>query len=265
MVAVPVFMVDAFTTTPFRGNPAAVCILESDAGKEWMSRVALELSQPATAFLFGRRLRWFTPSVELPLCGHGTLATAHVLSATGRVGQREPITFDTLGGPLTATVDADHVWLNFAAATVADAPVPASVLTALRLREAEWFVCNDNEFVVGLVDAEAVAEVRPNMAALRELPVTRTMVTAPGAYGVDFVSRVFVPALGLDEDYVTGSAHAVLGPLWARRLGRSELAAVQTSARPGELAVVVDGDRVRVGGQAVITARGELESLPVPG
>jgi predicted PhzF superfamily epimerase YddE/YHI9 len=261
-VSVKVFGVDAFTTMAFGGNPAAVCLLESAADPAWMGRVAAELNQPATAFLWGGgdgyRLRWFTPVQELPLCGHGTLAAGHVLYDTGRAYRGEVIAFSTPSGVLPVRSAGDRVWIDLPAVKLTAGPVPDGVLDALGIEDAAWFGRSDYEYVVQVDTPGQVEDAQPDPARILGFPVPRVILTAPGGTGADFTSRVFVPAIGLDEDPVTGSAHAVLGPLWAGRLGRDNLTAVQASARRGELAVAVRGDRVRVGGHAITVSHGEL-------
>jgi predicted PhzF superfamily epimerase YddE/YHI9 len=254
---VALFGVDAFTDRPFGGNPAMVCLLPEPAGDEWMRSAAAELNQAATAFLHGRRLQWFTPAAELPLCGHGTLATAHVLYETGLVALADPIVFETASGPLRVWRQDGLVWIGFAPVAVREASVPGAVLEALNLQGAAWFGRNENEYVVVLDTAGDVEAVCPDLRRIRRLPVSRVLVTAAGGDGADFTSRNFAPVLGLDEDQATGSAHAVLGPLWARRLGRRRLSALQASRRRGRLAVAVEDDRVHVGGHAITITRGE--------
>jgi predicted PhzF superfamily epimerase YddE/YHI9 len=254
---IALFGVDAFTNRPFGGNPAMVCLLPEPAGEEWMQRAAAELNQPATAFLHDRLLRWFTPTSELPLCGHGTLATAHVLYQAGLLAPADPIVFETVSGPLRAWRGDGLVWIGFAPVAVREAGVPGAVLVALNLHGASWFGCNDDEYVVVLDTPGQVEAVRPDLGRIRRLPVSRVLVTAAGGDDADFTSRNFAPVLGLDEDRAAGSAHAVLGPLWAGRLGHRRLRALQASPRRGRLAVAVEDDRVHVGGHAITIARGE--------
>jgi predicted PhzF superfamily epimerase YddE/YHI9 len=252
-----VFGVDAFTDRPFGGNPAMVFLLPEPAGGEWMQRAAAELNQPATAFLHGRRLRWFTPAVELPLCGHATLATAHVLYEAGLIAPADPVVFETASGPLRAWRQDGLIWSGFAPVAVQEARAPGAVLEALNLRGTSWFGRNEDEYVVVLDTPGQVEAVRPSLERIRRLPVSRVLVTAAGGDGADFTSRNFAPALGLDEDQATGSAHAVLGQLWAGRLGRRRLSALQASPRRGRLAVAVQDDRIHVGGHAITITRGE--------
>lgn len=273
------FGVDAFTAEVFRGNPAVVCLLdpagdpagdpasdpEADGtpGDAWMRRVAAEFNQPITAFVRQDadtfRLRWFTPVQEVPLCGHGTLAAAHVLYETGTVSREDEIHFRAAGGALSARHDGDRVWMDFPASYVVPDLVPDEVLDALGLGEVSWFGRNDHEYIVEVESPEHAEKIEPDYRRVAGLPVSRVVVTAAGSTSdADFTSRVFAPVVGLDEDHVTGSAHAVLGPLWAARLGRVELTAVQASPRRGEVSMVVRDGRVLLGGRAVSTYRGEL-------
>jgi predicted PhzF superfamily epimerase YddE/YHI9 len=256
------FGVDAFTTDAFRGNPAVVCLLDHRTHDDRLQQLAAEFNQPATAFLHtddrGRELRWFTPTVELPMCGHGTLATAHILYETADVGGDEVVPFRTPNAELVVRQEDGRIWMDFPASHVEKAPVPDVLLDCLGAEEVTWFGRNDHEFVVVLDSPQQVGKIQPDFARVAQLPVNRVIVTARGGTGADFTSRVFVPAFGINEDYVTGSAHSVLGPLWAERLGRSRMTAVQASSRGGELAVVVGDDGVRLGGQAITTSRGKL-------
>jgi PhzF family phenazine biosynthesis protein len=199
-----------------------------------MQRVAAELNQPTTAFLAGGgrlQLRWFTPAQELPLCGHATLATAHVLYDTGQASHDQVLRFSTGNGILPAWQDRARIRMDFPAAGLTEGAVPPEALAAVGLTRAEWFGRNDYEYVIQVGDPLQVEQARPDFEAIRQLPVTRVIMTAPGGEDADFTSRVFVPKVGLDEDQVTGSAHAVLGPLWAARLGSTQLTAVQASRR----------------------------------
>jgi predicted PhzF superfamily epimerase YddE/YHI9 len=254
---VAVFGVDAFTDRPFGGNPAMVCLLPEPASGQWMQRAAAELNQPVTAFLHDRRLRWFTPTVELPLCGHGTLAAAHVLYEAGLAAPDDPVVFETASGPLRVWRDDGLIWIGFAPVAVQETSAPGAVVEALGVQGTIWFGGNEDEYVAVLGSPGEVEAVQPDLGAIRRLPVSRVLVTAEGGDGADFTSRNFAPAHGLDEDQATGSAHAVLGPLWAGRLGRRRLSALQASPRRGRLAVVVEDDRVNVGGHAITITRGE--------
>jgi predicted PhzF superfamily epimerase YddE/YHI9 len=263
----PLFQVDAFTAEPFAGNPAAVCLLSEDADPGWMQRVAAEMNLAETAFLVpateaGRyRLRWFTPTVEVELCGHATLASAHVLWSEGLVAAGEPIRFETAGGRLGARPGSgDTIWLDFPVTPAAPVDPPAGMLEALGAGEVRWVGLGRLDYLVELADEAAVRDLAPDLGPLRlgSRGVIVTAGAAPGSTGYDFVSRFFAPGAGIDEDPVTGSAHCALGPFWAARLGRDELTGFQASARGGLVQVRPDGARVHLGGQAVTVLRGQL-------
>ena len=275
----PLFQVDAFSSTPFGGNPAAVVLLETaptdpgEAGwpaEQWMQAVAAENNLAETAFLPAgadgegvRGLRWFTPAAEVDLCGHATVAAADVLAETGHLGGDGQARFLSRSGPLGATVGTDGwIELDFPALALDPADPPPGLLEALGSRPDAVRTVGRSRFdlLVELPDAAAVAALQPDVAALRAVPTRGVIVTAGGGgAGVDFVSRFFAPAVGVDEDPVTGSAHCVLGPFWAAALGRTELRARQISARGGELRIRVGPDgRVGIAGQAVTVVRGRL-------
>jgi PhzF family phenazine biosynthesis protein len=258
----PLFLLNAFTEDLSGGNPAAVVLLEADTSYEdlWLAEVAAALHQPATAFLTptsdGHRLRWFSPTSELALCGHGTLAAAHVLYATGAA--EGPTLLHTGAGALPVRRDGDLCWAGLPPTRLVEQDVPAELLAALRLDKSAWFGCADDDWVVVVDDVEQVVALRPDLDALAVFPTTRTVVTAAGDWS-DFTSRVFAPRIGLGEDQVTGSAHAALGPYWADLLGRSRLTAHQASARGGVLELDLgDPALVQVGGQALVTCSGDL-------
>jgi predicted PhzF superfamily epimerase YddE/YHI9 len=251
-VAVELFQVDAFSAEPFQGNPAAVCLLEAEGDAEWMQAVASELRMAATAFLWGRRLRWFTAVAELEVCGHGTLATAHVLWETEGLARAE---FATSAGTITTFRERGAIFVELKAgsAVEVDAPDELRSLGAV----STWRTPLD--LLVELPSPDAVVELAPDEATLARLDTRGVIVTARGGEnGVDFTSRFFAPRLGLPEDSVTGSAHATLAPFWAKRLGKNELCARQASARGGFLTLRVDGPTVAVGGPAVTVTRGQL-------
>ncbi|HYN17021.1 MAG TPA: PhzF family phenazine biosynthesis protein, partial [Actinomycetes bacterium] len=236
----PLFQVDAFTAEPFAGNPAAVCLLERDADAGWMQRVAAEMNLSETAFLRpepgGYGLRWFTPTVEVELCGHATLASAHVLWTEGRVPAGQPIRFDTASGPLAARAGGDGaIWLDFPATPAAAVDPPGGLLEALGAGAARWVGLGRFDYLVELEDEAAVRDLEPDVRRLGRLGSRGVIVTAAagGPAGYDFVSRYFAPAAGIDEDPVTGSAHCTLGPFWSGRLGGDELTGFQASARGG--------------------------------
>ena len=262
-MSLTVVQVDAFTREPFGGNPAAVCVLPRPAEAAWMQRVAREMNLSETAFLLGREsggydLRWFTPTVEVDLCGHATLAAAHVLWEDRHLAPAAPAVFHTRSGRLSAERRGDWIEMDFPAEPDEPAPPPDGLARALGV-ESTYVGRNRFDYLVE-VDSEAtVRRLAPDIGALARLPVRGVIVTARGeTEGFDFVSRFFAPRAGVDEDPVTGSAHCCLGPYWRRRLGRDAFTAWQASARGGVVKLAVAGDRVRLSGQAVTVLRGEL-------
>jgi PhzF family phenazine biosynthesis protein len=261
-VGLRIVQVDAFTDTPFRGNPAAVCVLPAPRDEAWMQAVAREMNLSETAFLLrqadGFGLRWFTPAVEVALCGHATLASAHVLWEDAHLPPGEQARFHTKSGLLTADRAGDWIELDFPAKPEAPAPAPPGLAEALGVAPT-YVGKNQFDYLVEVDSEETVRALRPDHTALARLPVRGVMVTSrSGTRGYDFVSRFFAPGSGIAEDPVTGSAHCALGPFWAARLGKTELVAYQASPRGGVIRVRVVGDRVKLGGQAVTVLRGEL-------
>jgi PhzF family phenazine biosynthesis protein len=260
---VPIWQVDAFTNEPFRGNPAAVCLLEEPAAPEWMQGLAAEMNLSETAYLVPRDggfdLRWFTPTVEVDLCGHATLASAHVLLEQARVAPGADIAFHTRSGVLSARGQAGRVELDFPSYDVALVEIPEGLEAALGARALN-VARSEINFLVELDDAPTVRDLRPDIAALREVEVDVVCVTARSDDDrYDFVSRSFGPRFGIDEDPVTGSAHCVLAPWWSGRLGRTELTGYQASARGGVVHTrLMGGDRVALIGDAVTVWAGEL-------
>ncbi len=262
---VPLVQVDAFSDVPFAGNPAAVCVLDEERPREWMQHVAAEMNLAETAFLLPQNhhpqngdyaLRWFTPTIEVDLCGHATLASAHVLWETGRLDSQTQARFHTRGGLLTARRSGEWIELNFPAKPEQKTDPPAQLLDALGA-EAVYVGRNQFDYLVEVASEEILRAIEPDHGLLRTLPVRGVMVTSRSAE-YDFVSRFFAPGSGIDEDPVTGSAHCALAPYWAEKLGKTELRAFQASRRGGVLQLRVDGDRVLLGGQAVTVLVGEL-------
>ena len=256
--------VDAFTDAPFRGNPAAICLLNGrEPDTAWMQSVAAEMNLSETAFLSRRddgdwALRWFTPSVEVDLCGHATLASAHALWEEGLLPMSETARFQTRSGLLTAARDGEWIELNFPAKREEAAQPAEGLLEALGAK-ATYVGRNQYDFLVEVGSEDEVRALSPDHGRLRHVPVRGVIVTSRASTpGYDFVSRFFAPGSGVDEDPVTGSAHCALTPFWATRLGRTEMTAYQASPRGGIVRVKVDGDRVRMSGRAVTVLRGEL-------
>jgi PhzF family phenazine biosynthesis protein len=257
-----IVQVDAFTDEPFRGNPAAVCVMTSAADENWMQKVAREMNLSETAFLYrdnsGYQLRWFTPAVEMVLCGHATLASAHVLWEDGHCKPEETIRFFTRSGELTATRKNRWTELNFPSDPVSEAPPPDGLITALGA-EPKFIGKGKSDYLVEIADEKTLRRLSPDFSALARLTENGVIVTSRSAEaGYDFVSRLFAPAIGINEDPVTGSVHCSLTPYWSERLGKNELRAYQASDRGGVLRVALDGDRVRIAGQAVTVMRCEL-------
>lgn len=258
----PIVQVDAFTSRPFSGNPAAVCVLQEPPPEWWMQEVAREMNLSETAFLIGHEegfdLRWFTPVAEVELCGHATLASAHVIWEDGLLRADEPARFHTHSGLLTAERDGEWIAMDFPAEPVAETPPPEELAAALGA-EPRFVGRNRMDLLVELDSEKTVRTLRPDLARIRDLDARGVIVTAPAlAERFDFVSRFFAPALGVDEDPVTGSAHCALGPFWSGRLGRPELTGYQVSSRGGVVRTRVEHDRVILTGQAVTVMRGQL-------
>ena len=255
--------VDAFTDRPFAGNPAAVCILATAADPAWMLNVAREMNLAETAFLVrqkdGYDLRWFTPEVEIDLCGHATLASAHVLWEEGHLTPNAQARFHTKSGLLTADQKGSWIELDFPATPAPAAPPPAGLIAALGAKP--QFVGRSRfDYLVELDSEATVRRLAPDLGALARVEARGVIVTsrADDKSEYDFVSRFFAPQSGVPEDPVTGSAHCALTPYWSGKLGKTELVAYQASARGGVLRVRLAGDRVHLGGQAVTVLRGEL-------
>jgi len=256
-------VVDAFTDRPFAGNPAAVCVPDADADEAWMKLVAREMNLSETAFLHpvegGWSLRWFTPTVEVKLCGHATLASAFTLWETGVLARSEAARFQTLSGWLTCTRDDGWIAMDFPALPVVAAEPPAALMEGLRIAAPVATGNAGFQWLVELGSEQEVLAVQPDFQRLGALPVQGIIVTARSASAdFDFVSRYFAPASGVNEDPVTGSAHCALGPYWQGKLGKDDFTARQVSARGGIVKLTVRGDRVLLRGQAVMMSRVEL-------
>ena len=261
-MGIAITQVDAFTNRPFAGNPAAVCILPQAPDEQWMRDVAREMNLSETSFLVpqngGYNLRWLTPSVEVDLCGHATLAAAHVLWEEGRLAADAQARFHTRSGTLLARRNGDWIEMDFPAKAEEAAEAPPYLASALGVTPVH-VGRNQFDYLVELDSAATVRNLQPDFTALRKLGVRGVIVTARSdTPEFDFISRFFAPGAGIDEDPVTGSAHCCLGPYWSKRLGKTEFVAYQASARGGVVRVHCCGDRVQLGGQAVTVLRGEL-------
>jgi PhzF family phenazine biosynthesis protein len=261
-MAFPLFIVDAFTDKPFSGNPAAVCILPSWKAPHWLQSVAAEMNLSETAFLVkqpnGFDLRWFTPKTEVDLCGHATLASAHVLWQQGIASVDEEIRFSTKSGILNADRRGDDIEIDLPLKPDEPAKPPPGLLEALGV-EARYIGKNQFDYLVEVESESVLKGMTPDFKGLMTVPARGIIVTSSSSdSSFDFVSRFFAPACGVDEDPVTGSAHCCLGSFWSKRLGKSELMAYQASARGGVVKVRVTKDRAFLGGRAVIVTKGEL-------
>jgi PhzF family phenazine biosynthesis protein len=272
-MGVRIVQVDAFTSSPFAGNPAAVCVLPVNPPEDWMQQVAREMNLSETAFLTphaeaaesgatGYNLRWFTPSVEVALCGHATIASAHILWEDGHLPANVQARFHTRSGVLRADKRGEWIELDFPATPAEPAEAPPGLLRALGA-EARFVGKNKFDYLVDVASEKLLRDLQPDFTALGKLPVRGVVVTARSETSeFDFVSRFFAPGSGVDEDPVTGSAHCALGPYWANQLGKTQFTAYQASPRGGIVRVTVNSDRVLLGGQAVTILRGELATDP---
>ena len=261
-MAVMFFHVDAFTNKPFAGNPAAVCMLVEHRDDVWMQNVAREMNLPETAFLQKRAkefdLRWFTPTVEIDLCGHATLASAHVLWENGILNENEQARFHTRSGVLIAERKDEWIELDFPTLPDNKVAMPKRLVKVLGARPS-YVGKNRMDYIAEVGSEKIVRKMKPDFSQLADLPCRGLIVTAPAtSKPYDFVSRFFAPRVGINEDPVTGSAHCCLGPYWQRRLGKNEFLAQQVSTRGGIIRVRVSNRRVYIGGEAVTVLRGEL-------
>ena len=251
----PIFVVDAFTDGPFSGNPAGVCLLDAPAEAAWMQAVAEEMKHAETAFLWPEgdayRLRWFTPTVEVDLCGHATLASAHVLHQERGLPE---VRFRTLSGVLSARAAGEGITLDFPAEPVAECDLPWMP----KIAEPMFMGRNRMDWFLEVADEAALRTWSPDYAAIEAMGMRGFIVTARSSTGCDFVSRFFAPQSGVPEDPVTGSAHCALFPHWQAKLGKSRMEAVQASPRGGRVFGEVRGDRVELSGRATTFLRGTL-------
>ncbi|MDX6153890.1 PhzF family phenazine biosynthesis protein [Marinococcus sp. PL1-022] len=259
-----IYTVDAFTNEAFYGNPAGVCLLEGTEQKSeaWMQQTAAEMNLSETAFLFKKEegeygIRWFTPSAEVDLCGHATLASAHVLWEEKEVAKTQTITFQSASGPLAAFLKEGSIWLDFPSEPPEPAPLNEGLLQALGIK-APAVEQNRMDVVVEVDSEAALRNIVPDMEALAEHTTRGCIVTSLSEEeGIDFVSRCFFPAIGVEEDPVTGSAHCALGPYWAKRMAKQSFTAKQASKREGIVEVEMHRSRCHIGGRAVTVMKGD--------
>lgn len=258
----PIYKLDAFTSTRFAGNPAAVLLLEQFPDAALMQAVAAENNLPETAFVVREaenyRIRWFTPTMEVPFCGHATLASAAVVMERLEPA-RERVSFESASGPLSVTRRNGRYVMNFPARTLQRLDPTDELNQILGATASELYCDNLNNYVVLFDAAKIIRALRPDLTAIARLDRIGVIVTAPGDGEYDIVSRYFAPAKGIPEDPVTGGAHCALTPFWVNRLGRSELRAYQASARGGEMRCRLLGNRVELEGNAVFYLAGEVE------
>lgn len=258
----PIFIVDAFTKEAFKGNPAAVCLPIKNVNTEWMQSVAAEMNLSETAFLKknerGYDLRWFTPEIEVDLCGHATLASSHILWEEGLLPEKEKAFFNTLSGTLTAEKKSDKIELNFPSKSekkISEYGKLQSVLGANFVYAGK----SGYYYIIEVETDDIVKNLKPDFGALKEITEFGIIVTSKSSSDeYDFVSRFFAPSVGINEDPVTGSTHCVLGPYWIKKLNKKNLRAFQASKRGGVLNIKVEGDRVHIAGNAVTVMKGEL-------
>ncbi len=259
----PIYQVDAFADEAFKGNPAAVCLLSAPRNDVWMQNLAAEMNLSETAFVYeedgGTRLRWFTPQAEVDLCGHATLASAHVLWESGKLGAQDAARFQTRSGELTAERKGQWIELNFPAQPPEASDAKKELEEALGTRIV-YAGFNGSDFLAEVENADAVRKLQPDLKRVAALPARGICATSSSdAEEFDFVSRFFAPGIGVDEDPVTGSAHCCLGPYWGGKLGKNEMTAYQASRRGGVVKVRLENDRVALCGKAVVVFSGELK------
>ena len=267
----PIYQVDSFTEHAFSGNPAGVCLPNSNRDSSWMQSVALEMNLAETAFLEkteeGYQLRWFTPQVEVDLCGHATLAAAWILWTEGHVDRNESISFQTRSGNLLAALEGDEICLDFPARLAEPCEANREVIDSLELPEStrlDFFGRNVDDYLMvlsGPQDGEqTIRAIQPDFRRLKNAESIRGLIVTSrsDAGPCDFVSRFFAPAVGIDEDPVTGSAHCCLAPYWSQQLGKNELVGYQASPRGGIVRMKHQGERVQLRGRAVTVIKGNL-------
>jgi len=253
---VKIFTVDAFTEVPFHGNPAGVCLLEDRQDDTWLGSVAAEMNLSETAFVLragkGWRLRWFTPTTEVPLCGHATLSAAHVLREVGTVSDADTIQFFTDSGELRARFDGDWIELDFPARPAEECAIPSHLESILGTHAITGTATDEEHLVVELESARVLRALSPDYTEMLQLPESGVILTSPSDDdSYDFLSRFFAPKIGINEDPVTGVGHCYLTPYWSERLGKKEFVAYQASARGGAVRCALRGERVHLSGKAV--------------
>ena len=262
-MSIKIFQVDAFTSEPFKGNPAAVCILEKNVSDEWLQGVATEMNLSETAFITATeernkyKLRWFTPKVEVDLCGHATLATAHVLYQNNYVSSSETIFFETKSGILKTLKNENYIQLDFPETPVSDNELPKGIENIIGAK-VMYSGKSIFDYFLLLEDEAQLINLKPNFGELIKFGKRGIIVTA-GSKKYDFISRFFAPQSGIDEDPVTGSAHCALYPYWSKKLNKKELVAYQASERGGLLKLSSENSRILISGEAITILEGVLK------
>jgi len=258
-----IYQVDAFTAEPFKGNPAGVCIIQKEVSKKWMQNVAAEMNLPETAFIVGTgdkyKIRFFSPESEVPLCGHATLSSAHIIYQEGIVGKDKTITFVSGVGDLYVRKSGNWIIMNFPAYSVELMQIPSSAEKLIGIKPEELYRSSHGWTLALLRSEEDVRNLKPDFNLMKDSPFGNLIVTAPSEdTNFDFCVRCFAPALGINEDPVTGSAHSALTPFWNKKTGREEFISRQVSKRSGILKVVLKGNRVEIAGHAKTVFKAEL-------
>lgn len=258
-----IFQVDAFTTQPFRGNPAAVCILDHEPQKEWMQNIAMEMNLSETAFVFpgkgNRNIRFHTPEAEIPLCGHATLSASHIIYEEGIAGSDEEIRFTSRAGELTIKKNGDWITMNFPAYYLKEMEITNEFESLTGARPDKLYSTGHGWTLALLKDETEVRNLAPDFLKMKDSVFGDLIVTAPSSdKNFDFCVRCFAPALGINEDPVTGSAHCALVPFWSEKTGKKDFISHQVSKREGILKVSLKGDRVEISGQAITVLKAEL-------
>ena len=261
-MAIKIYQVDAFGYKPFSGNPAAVCILEEEPEESWMQNVAMEMNQSETAFLFrtdkGFNLRWFTPTIEVDLCGHATLASAHILWEEGYLEADQDAEFYTKSGLLRASRKGDLIELDFPSDPEEKASIPDNLGEGLGV-DPIYVGKSKFDYLLEIESEEILRNLKPDFDLLKKIKTRGIIVTSASVSNeYDFISRFFAPSSGIDEDPVTGSAHCCLGPFWHTKLDKKVMRAYQASKRGGVVHISLKGDRVLLGGNATTIFRGEI-------
>jgi PhzF family phenazine biosynthesis protein len=258
-----IYQVDAFSTEPFKGNPAGVCILDHEPDPVWMQNIAMEINASETAFVFPgkdcRIIRYFTPEVEVPLCGHATLSASHILFETNQVKEGEELLLSAKAGFLRIRKEGSWISMNFPSYQINKRAIPAEFEKVVGVKPLEFYRC-DNGLTLALISEEKIIrELKPDFSAMKESEFGDLMVTAPSSdKKYDFCLRFFAPALGINEDPVTGSAHCALVPFWHIKTGKTDFNSHQVSKREGILKCSLKGDRVEISGQAITIFKAEL-------